>query len=116
MAFQKLTHVSANRSLTVAALIRAATVRERSGRGANMSTRELILCSVGLALLGSVFVLTGTRAQQPTTPPPAAATPRPPVQLSPEALERQNRTLADHQRLMDLLHMTTIRRCRDGNN
>src|ERR1019366_1569368 len=80
-----------------------------------MFTPKLILCSAGLVLVGSVFVPTGTRAQQPTTPPPAA-TPRPPVQLSPEALERQKLTLADHQRLMDLLHMTTIRRGRDGNN
>jgi hypothetical protein len=31
-------------------------------------------------------------------------------------LERQKLTQADHQRLMDLLHMTTIRRGRDGNN
>src|SRR5664280_1755847 len=80
-----------------------------------MFTPKSILWSVGLALVGSVFVPTGTRAQQPTTPPPAA-TPRPPVQLPPEALERQKLTLADHQRLMDLLHMTTIRRGRDGNN
>src|SRR5450759_650768 len=80
-----------------------------------MFTPKSILWAVGLALVGSVFVPTGTRAQQPTTPPPAA-TPRPPVQLSPEALERQKLTEADHQRLMDLLHMTTIRRGRDGNN
>jgi hypothetical protein len=80
-----------------------------------MSTRKLILCSVAMALAGLVLVPTGTRAQQPTTPPPAA-TPRPPVQLSPEMLERQKLTQADHQRLMDLLHMTTIRRGRDGNN
>src|ERR1035437_3119120 len=77
-----------------------------------MFTPKLIL---GLTLMGLVVVPTGTRAQQPTTPPPAA-TPRPPVVLSPEMQERQKLTQADHQRLMDLLHMTTIRRGRDGNN
>ncbi|MCX6630230.1 MAG: hypothetical protein NTW28_21640 [Candidatus Solibacter sp.] len=81
-----------------------------------MSTPKVILWSVGLALAWLMLVPTGTRAQQPPTPPPAAATPRPPVVLSPEMQERQNLTQADHQRLMDLLHMTTIRRGRDGNN
>src|ERR1035437_1104951 len=76
-----------------------------------MFTPKLIL---GLTLMGLVVVPTGTRAQQPTTPPPAA-TPRPPVVLSPEMQERQKLTQADHQRLMDLLHMTPIRRGRDGN-
>src|ERR1017187_8765625 len=33
-----------------------------------------------------------------------------------EMLERQKLTQEDHRRLMDLLHMTTIRRGRDGNN
>src|ERR1039457_3863850 len=77
-----------------------------------MSIAKFILGSVGLAL---VLVPTGTRAQQ-TTPPPAATTPRPAVQPTPEMLERQKLTQADHQRLMDLLHMTTIRRGRDGSN
>ena len=81
-----------------------------------MSITRLIRWSVGLALVGLVVVPTGTRAQQPTAPPPAAATARPPAPLSPEAQERQKLTEADHQRLMDLLHMTTIRRGRDGNN
>ena len=81
-----------------------------------MSITRLIRWSVGLALVGLVVVPTGTRAQQPTAPPPAAATARPPAPLSPEALERQKLTETDHQRLMDLLHMTTIRRGRDGNN
>ena len=81
-----------------------------------MFTPKSILWSVGLALVASVFVPTGTRAQQPTTPPPAAATPRPAMQPTPEMLARQKLTEADHQRLMDLLHMTTIRRGRDGNN
>src|ERR1017187_8822791 len=44
------------------------------------------------------------------------AAPRPAMQPTPEMLERQKLTEADHQRLMDLLHMTTIRRGRDGNN
>ena len=65
-----------------------------------MSNARLILCSFGLALAGLAIVPTSTRAQQ----------------LSPEAQERQKLTEADHQRLMDLLHMTTIRRGRDGNN
>src|ERR1019366_1751292 len=81
------------------------------GRSKAMSIAKLTVWFVGLALVWSV----GVRAQQPTTPPPAA-TARPPVQLSPEMLERQKLTEADHQRLMDLLHMATIRRGRDGNN
>ena len=83
-----------------------------------MFTRKSIPWSVGLALVGLVAVPGGTRAQQPTTPMPATAVtaPRPPVELSPEMQERQKLTLADHQRLMDLLHMATIRRGRDGNN
>ena len=81
-----------------------------------MFTPKLILWSVGLALAGLALVPTGTKAQQPTTPPPAAATPRPAMQPTPEMLERQKLTQEDHQRLMDLLHMTTIRRGRDGNN
>ena len=81
-----------------------------------MSTPKVIFCSVGLALAGLVLEPTGTRAQQPTTPPLAATTPRPAMQPTPEMLERQKLTQADHQRLMDLLHMTTIRRGRDGNN
>lgn len=78
-----------------------------------MFTPQLIRWSVGLALVGLVVVPTGTKAQQQTTP---TVTPRPPAVLSPEALERQKLTQEDHQRLMDLLHMTTIRRGRDGNN
>src|SRR5450756_499365 len=81
-----------------------------------MSTRKLILCSVGVALAGLVLVPTGTRAQQTATPPPATVTARQPVAPSPEMVERQKLTQADHQRLMDLLHMATIRRGRDGNN
>jgi hypothetical protein len=74
-----------------------------------MFTPKLILWSAGLALVGL--------AQKPATPPPApAATPRPAVVLTPEMQERQRLTQADHQRLMDLLHMATIRRGRDGNN
>ena len=80
-----------------------------------MFTPKLIVWSVGLALAGLAIVPTGTRAQQQTAPPPAA-TPRPPVVLTPEMQERQKLTQEDHQRLMDLLHMTTIRRGRDGNN
>jgi hypothetical protein len=60
--------------------------------------------------------LAGTRAQQTATPPPAAATPRPAMQPTPEMLERQRLTQEDHRRLMDLLHMTSIRRGRDGSN
>src|ERR1035441_4650146 len=52
----------------------------------------------------------------PAPPRPAAATPRPAMQPAPEMLERQKLTQEDHQRLMDLLHMTPIRRGRDGNN
>src|ERR1035441_1703702 len=79
----------------------------------NMFTSKLTVCFAGLALVVSV----GVRAQQPTTPPPpAAAAPRPAMQPTPEMLERQKLTQADHQRLMDLLHMTTIRRGRDGSN
>src|ERR1035437_6722707 len=80
-----------------------------------MFITKLSLCSAGLALAGLVFVPTGTKAQQPTAPP-AAAAPRPAMQPTPEMLARQKLTDADHQRLMDLLHMTTIRRGRDGNN
>ena len=79
-----------------------------------MSIAKAILCSAALA--GLAIVPTGTRAQQPTTPPPAAAIPRPAMQPTPEMLERQKLTQEDHRRLMDLLHMTTIRRGRDGNN
>jgi hypothetical protein len=60
--------------------------------------------------------VTGTSARQTATPPPAAATPRPAMQPTPEMLERQRLTQQDHQRLMDLLHMTSIRRGRDGSN
>ena len=81
-----------------------------------MSTPKLTLWSLGLALAGLGIIPMATRAQQPATPTPAATAPRPPAQLSPEALERQRLTDADHQRMMDLLHMTTIRRGRDGNN
>jgi hypothetical protein len=81
-----------------------------------MFTPKWILGSVGLALAGLVAVPVGTRAQQQTAPPPAAITTRPPMQPTPEMLERQRLTQEDHQRLMDLLHMTTIRRGRDGNN
>jgi hypothetical protein len=78
-----------------------------------MFTSKLSVCFAVLALVAPVCV----RAQQPTTPPPAAAAaPRPAMQPTPEMLERQKLTEADHQRLMDLLHMTTIRRGRDGNN
>ena len=81
-----------------------------------MFTPTAIRGSIGLALVGLVFGPTWTRAQQPTTPPPATVTARQPVALSPEMQERQKLTQADHQRLMDLLHMTSIRRGRDGNN
>ena len=81
-----------------------------------MFTPKLSFWSVGLALMGLATIPMVTSAQQPTTPPPAAATARPPVQLSAEALERQKLTEADHRRLMDLLHMTTIRRGREGSN
>jgi hypothetical protein len=78
-----------------------------------MFTSKLTVCFVGLAFLVSVCV----RAQQPTTPPPPAAAARPAaMQPTPEMLERQKLTEVDHQRLMDLLHMATIRRGRDGNN
>jgi hypothetical protein len=77
-----------------------------------MFTSKLTVCFAGLALVGAV----SARAQQPTTPPAAAAAPRPAMQPTPEMLERQKLTEADHQRLMDLLHMATIRRGRDGNN
>ena len=78
-----------------------------------MFTSKLTVCFAGLALVVSV----GVRAQQPTTPPPPAAAARPAaMQPTPEMLERQKLTEADHQRLMDLLHMATIRRGRDGNN
>jgi (4-O-methyl)-D-glucuronate---lignin esterase len=80
-----------------------------------MLVPKLIGWSAGVVLVGLVIVPTGTRAQQQTTPPPAA-TLRPPVVLTPEMQERQKLTQEDHQRLMDLLHMTTIRRGRDGNN
>src|SRR5258708_34964223 len=73
-----------------------------------MFTPKLIAWSAGLTLVGF--------AQQPTTPPPALATQRPAVVMTPEMQERQRLTQEDHQRLMDLLHMTTIRRGRDGNN
>ena len=79
-----------------------------------MFTPKLSFWSVGLALMGLATIPMVTSAQQPTTPPPAAATARPPVQLSAEALDRQKLTEADHRRLMDLLHMTTIRRGREG--
>ena len=81
-----------------------------------MFTPKLTSWSVGLALAGLAIVPTGTRAQQPAPPPAAAPTPRPAMQPTPEMLERQKLTEADHQRLMDLLHMTSIRRGRDGNN
>src|SRR5258708_38251323 len=73
-----------------------------------MFTPKLIAWSAGLTLVGF--------AQQPTTPPPALATQRPAVVMTPEMQERQRLTQEDHQRLMDLLHMSTIRRGRDGNN
>src|ERR1035441_10912570 len=79
-----------------------------------MFTPKLTSWSVGLALAGLAIVPTGTRAQQPAPPPAAAPTPRPAMQPTPEMLERQKLTEADHQRLMDLLHMTSIRRDRDG--
>jgi hypothetical protein len=81
-----------------------------------MFTPKVIVWSAGLALAGLVLVPMKTGAQQQTAPPPPAAAARPAMQLTPEMLERQKLTEADHQRLMDLLHMTTIRRGRDGNN
>src|ERR1035438_8038632 len=93
--------------------------RDREGavyqRSKTMSKAKLMLWSIGLALVALAIVPTQAPAQQ-TTPPPAATTPRPAVQPTPEMLERQKLTQADHQRLMDLLHMTTIRRGRDGSN
>jgi hypothetical protein len=61
-----------------------------------MPTSRIIHAPLGLALLALLVCQTNSRAQQPE-----------PVKLSPQD---------DHQRLMDLLHITEVRRGRDGNN
>src|ERR1700693_5740718 len=70
-----------------------------------MSTFRLIQSSSGLVLLAMlVYSTTGTGQQ--ANAPSAGSLPEP-VKLSPQD---------DHQRLMDLLHITEVRRGRDGNN
>ena len=70
-----------------------------------MSTSRSIRCSLGLAFLAMVAGPTGSRAFQAAKP--AAGSLPAPVQLTPQD---------DHQRLMDLLHITEVRRGKDGNN
>ena len=70
-----------------------------------MSTSRNVRCSLGLALLATLAGPTGSRAFQATAPP-AGSLPAP-VRLTSEE---------DHQRIMGLLHMTEMRRGRDGNN
>jgi (4-O-methyl)-D-glucuronate---lignin esterase len=65
-----------------------------------MSTTRSIRWSLSLAVLTMVIGPTGSRAQQA----PAAA-----PQLSPQQLENQRLSLEDRQRMMDLLHITSLR-------
>ena len=65
-----------------------------------MSTPIRSLLAVSLLTL--VFVPTGSQAQVAT--PPAAA-----PQLTPQQLEIQRLSIEDRQRMMDLLHITTLR-------
>ena len=65
-----------------------------------MSTPFRSLLAVSLLTL--VFVPTGSQAQVAT--PPAA-----PPQLTPQQLEIQRLSIEDRQRMMDLLHITTLR-------
>ena len=68
-----------------------------------MTFCRLTLAGLALAALAN--------AQSPAAPP---AAPRPAP--TPEMLERQRLAQEDHQRLMDLLHITSLRRGRDGSN
>src|SRR5580658_8938006 len=69
-----------------------------------MSTSRMIQSSPGLVLLAMLVCPTAGRAQQAN----ASSTGLPePVKLSPQD---------DHQRLMDVLRITEVRRGRDGNN
>ncbi len=69
-----------------------------------MSTSRPIHSLFGLALLAMLVYPGGAMAQQANAP--SGNLPEP-VKLSPQD---------DHQRLMDLLHITEVRRGRDGNN
>jgi len=60
---------------------------------------------LGLLLFGFAIVPLASLAFQAEKP--AVGTLPPPVKLSPQD---------DHQRLMDILHITEVRRGRDGNN
>src|SRR5580698_6799205 len=71
-----------------------------------MSTFRFVQSSPGLVLLAMLVCPAGSRAQQANAASTAAGLPDP-VKLSPQD---------DHQRLMDLLHITEVRRGRDGNN
>jgi hypothetical protein len=70
-----------------------------------MSTFRLIQSSPGLVLLAMLVCPAAGWAQQANAPSTGSLPD--PVKLSPQD---------DHQRLMDLLHITEVRRGRDGNN
>jgi len=61
--------------------------------------------SVALALVAALFVAPGARGADDPTPPDTSKLP-PPVEMTAEQ---------DHQRMMDLLHITSLRRGADGN-
>jgi hypothetical protein len=69
----------------------------------------------GAAMIFTMISVGGSILGQQAAPP-AAASPATPAQLSPEAQERQRLTREDHQKMMDLLHITSLRPGRNGGN
>jgi hypothetical protein len=84
------------------------------------STSRSIRWPLGLLFLGSIAVPLASLAFQqqtaPGTPPAQPQAARGGRAMSPAQLAMQKATEEDHQAMMDQLHITSIRRGRDGNN
>jgi hypothetical protein len=82
-----------------------------------MYPTRLIRFSLSLAIAVSLVSPAAIRAQQPApaaTPP--ATTPPPARQLTPEMIEIQKQSQEDRQKMMDLLHITSLRQGANGSN
>src|SRR5690349_6795824 len=88
-----------------------------------MCTPRWIRFSSGIAMLACLINPASAWAQQatpgqsapaPSTPPPSTAAPA--RQLTPEMLEIQKQSQEDRQKMMDLLHITSLRQGANGSN
>src|ERR1051325_3564386 len=81
-----------------------------------MYPARLIRFSLDLAIIISLVSPAGLRAQQTAQQATPATTPAPARQLTPEMIGIQKQSEEDRQKMMDLLHIASLRQGANGSN